>query len=177
MIPCNLQVHSLHWQMVCFKFVYHSKICTFHCLKLAVAWFRVTSDSPAGLYTSYCYKFSAWNLHKIAKKMYKSLKISICIHCIEPSPSSLRASLSQPHFMIFICPLWSAARPGSHCGRNQSPSSSENNDPVHGSFINLMKLPNEGTLIFLVPASNHFMFWCRSCDERMPFMTDNDYKT
>ena len=30
-----------------------------------------------------------------------------------------------------------------------------------------MKLPNEGTFIFLVPASNHFMFWCRSCDERM----------
>ena len=34
MIPCNLQVHSLHWHMVCLKFVYHSKICTFHCLKL-----------------------------------------------------------------------------------------------------------------------------------------------
>ena len=48
-----------------------------------------------------------------------------------------------------------------------------------GSFINLMKLPNVTveTLIFLVPASNHFMFCCRSCDERMSFMIDNDYKT
>ena len=31
-------------------------------------------------------------------------------------------------------------------------------DPVQGSFIDLMKLPNEGTVIFLVPASNHSMF-------------------
>ena len=37
-------------------------------------------------------------------------------------------------------------------------SRGETHDPVHGSLINLMKLPNEGTLIFLVPASNHFMF-------------------
>ena len=29
---------------------------------------------------------------------------------------------------------------------------------VHCNFINLIKLPNEGTLIFLVPASNHFTF-------------------
>ena len=53
----------------------------------------------------------------------------------------------------------------------------EAHDPVHGSFINLMKLPNARTLICLVPSSNHFLFWCRSCDERMPFMMDNDYKT
>ena len=38
---------------------------------------------------------------------------------------------------------------------------------VHCTFINLMKIPDEETLIFLVPASNHFMFWCCSCDERM----------
>ena len=37
-------------------------------------------------------------------------------------------------------------------------SRSETHDPVHGSFINLLKLPNEGALICLVPASNHFMF-------------------
>ena len=30
--------------------------------------------------------------------------------------------------------------------------------PVHCTFINLMKLPNIETLIFLVSASNHFMF-------------------
>ena len=41
----------------------------------------------------------------------------------------------------------------------------ETHGPVHCNFINLMKLPNEGTLIFLVPASNHFdvvlvMKWC-----------------
>ena len=30
---------------------------------------------------------------------------------------------------------------------------------------------------FLVPASNHFIFWCRSCDERTTLMMDNDYKT
>ena len=30
--------------------------------------------------------------------------------------------------------------------------------PVHGSFIVLIKLPNVETLIFLVPASNQFMF-------------------
>ena len=29
---------------------------------------------------------------------------------------------------------------------------------VHCTFINLMKVPNVETLIFLVPASNHFMF-------------------
>ena len=34
----------------------------------------------------------------------------------------------------------------------------ETHDAVHGSFIKLMKLPNAETLIFLVPASNHFMF-------------------
>ena len=50
---------------------------------------------------------------------------------------------------------------------------------VHCTFINLIKGPNEETLIFLVPASLaiHFMFWCRSCDERMSFMMDSDYKT
>ena len=37
-------------------------------------------------------------------------------------------------------------------------SCSETHDAVHGSFVNLMKLPNVETLIFLVPASNHFMF-------------------
>ena len=36
--------------------------------------------------------------------------------------------------------------------------SGETHVPVHCTFINLMKLPNEGTLIVLVPASNHFMF-------------------
>ena len=29
---------------------------------------------------------------------------------------------------------------------------------VHGDFINLMKSLNEDALLFLVPASNHFMF-------------------
>ena len=29
---------------------------------------------------------------------------------------------------------------------------------VHCTFINLMKVPNVETLIFLVPASNYFMF-------------------
>ena len=28
-----------------------------------------------------------------------------------------------------------------------------------GNFINLMKIPNEETLIFWVPASKHFMFF------------------
>ena len=42
------------------------------------------------------------------------------------------------------------------------------------NFINLMTLPKVETLIFLVPALNHFMFWYRSCDERMSFMMDND---
>ena len=37
-------------------------------------------------------------------------------------------------------------------------SRGETHDAVHGSFINLMKLPNVETLIFLVPASNNFMF-------------------
>ena len=40
-------------------------------------------------------------------------------------------------------------------------SRGETHDAVHGSFINLMKLPNVETLIFLVPASTHFMLWCR----------------
>ena len=40
-----------------------------------------------------------------------------------------------------------------------------------------MKEPNGEKLIFVVPASNHFMFRCRSCDEMMSFMMDNDYKT
>ena len=56
-------------------------------------------------------------------------------------------------------------------------SRGETHDAVHGSFINLMKLLNVEKLIFLVLASNHFMFRCRSCDERMSFMMDNDYKT
>ena len=34
----------------------------------------------------------------------------------------------------------------------------ETHDPVHCTFINLIKVPNEGPLIFLVPASNQFMF-------------------
>ena len=34
----------------------------------------------------------------------------------------------------------------------------ETHVPVHCTFINLMKVPNEGALIFLVPASNYFMF-------------------
>ena len=34
----------------------------------------------------------------------------------------------------------------------------ETHDPVHYNFNNLMKLQNEGPLIFLVSASNHFMF-------------------
>ena len=37
-------------------------------------------------------------------------------------------------------------------------SRGETHDAVHGSFINLMKLPNVEILILLVPASNHFMF-------------------
>ena len=37
-------------------------------------------------------------------------------------------------------------------------SRGETYDAVHGSFINLMKLENVETLVFLVPASNHFMF-------------------
>ena len=37
-------------------------------------------------------------------------------------------------------------------------SRGETHDAVHGSFINLMKLPNVETLIFLVLASNYFMF-------------------
>ena len=35
-------------------------------------------------------------------------------------------------------------------------SRDETHDAVDGSFINLMKLRNVETLIFLVPASNHF---------------------
>ena len=47
--------------------------------------------------------------------------------------------------------------------RTYGPSLSrgETHDAVHGRFINLMKLPNVEiveTLIFWVPASNHFMF-------------------
>ena len=38
-------------------------------------------------------------------------------------------------------------------------------------------VPNVETLIVLVPASNHFMFWCRSFDEIMSLRMDNDYKT
>ena len=39
-------------------------------------------------------------------------------------------------------------------------SRGETHDPVtvHGSFINLMKLPNVGPLIFNKVPSNHFMF-------------------
>ena len=33
----------------------------------------------------------------------------------------------------------------------------ETHAPVHSTFINLMKKPNEETLIVLIPASNHFM--------------------
>ena len=46
-------------------------------------------------------------------------------------------------------PLWRARR---------RLSRGETHAAVHGSFIILMNLPNVETLIFLVPASNHFMF-------------------
>ena len=38
----------------------------------------------------------------------------------------------------------------SHCSQEYVPALSrgETHDPVHGSFINLMKLPNVGQLIF-----------------------------
>ena len=53
----------------------------------------------------------------------------------------------------------------------------ETHVPVHCTFINLMNVQNEGPLIFLVPASNHFRFWCRSFDEMMSLRMNNDYKT
>ena len=34
----------------------------------------------------------------------------------------------------------------------------ETHDPAHCTFINLLNVPNEGPLIFWVPASNHFMY-------------------
>ena len=37
-----------------------------------------------------------------------------------------------------------------------------------------MKESNEEALIFSVPASNHFKFWCRSCDEMMSCMPSPD---
>ena len=49
----------------------------------------------------------------------------------------------------------------------------ETHVPVQCTFIILMKEPNEETLFFLVPASNYFMFWCRSCDEMMSCMMAN----
>ena len=46
-----------------------------------------------------------------------------------------------------------------HCAGHGGVCPAVRLDPVNGSFIiNLMKLRNEGTLIFLVPASNYFMF-------------------
>ena len=60
----------------------------------------------------------------------------------------------------------------------------ETHDPasVHCTFINLMKVLNEGTLFFLVSASKHFMFWCCSCDERnmvctYKYLHENQYVT
>ena len=53
-------------------------------------------------------------------------------------------------------------------------SSGEAHDPVHGSFVNLMKISNElqwrDTICFWYQHwSNHFMFWYCFCDERMCF--------
>ena len=56
-------------------------------------------------------------------------------------------------------------------------SRGETHVSVHWTFINLMNGPNVETLIFLVPASNHFMFRSRSFDEMMSLRMDNDYKT
>ena len=53
----------------------------------------------------------------------------------------------------------------------------QTHDVVHWSCIKFLKLPNIETLIFVVPASNHFMFRRRSCNERMSFMMNNYYKT
>ena len=46
------------------------------------------------------------------------------------------------------------------CARYQAGclSRSETHDPVHCTFINLMKILNEGTLILNKVPSNHFMF-------------------
>ena len=59
--------------------------------------------------------------------------------------------------MIYI--FWIPLKFGiMHYFATPSLSCGETHDAVHWSFINLMKLPNVETLIFWVPASNHFMF-------------------
>ena len=45
---------------------------------------------------------------------------------------------------------------GTRCNIRSALSRGETDDPVRGSFINLMKLPNEGTLICLVQAWRPF---------------------
>ena len=69
---------------------------------------------------------------------------------------------------------------GTRCNIRSALSRGETDDPVRGSFINLMKLPNEGTLVFFGTSIKPFhvlMSFLWSCDKRMSFMMDSNYKT
>ena len=57
-------------------------------------------------------------------------------------------------FLPFLC----AEDDKSSITKHEDLSSGETHAAVHVSFIDLMKLPNVETLIFLVTASNQFMF-------------------
>ena len=68
-------------------------------------------------------------------------------------------SVSSPCHALPHCLGFGSLSVAARCiGPDQVLSRSETHDAVHGSFINLMKLPNIETLISLVQASNHFMF-------------------
>ena len=74
--------------------------------------------------------------------------------------AGLGRELAQPASLSLRHPVILNSADMDHMARGSpsSLSSGETHDAVHGSFINLMKLPNVETLIFLVPASNHFIF-------------------
>ena len=56
-------------------------------------------------------------------------------------------------------------------------ASGETHATVHRNFIESIKFLTVVALTFQVPASNHSMFWCRSCDEMMSSMMANEYMT
>ena len=71
---------------------------------------------------------------------------------------NLDPALSFCHRHFSTSTLFTAKLYIRNFGWQKALSRSETHIPVHDTFLDLINVQNEETLIFLVPASNHFMF-------------------
>ena len=90
-----------------------------------------------------------------------------CLHVAEPAPKSPNLLMPGQRLVLPLVVLHLVLRGSENRTETIDAGASsmtgrlsrgETRVFVHCTFINLMKVPNVETLIFLVPASNHFMF-------------------